>query len=123
MSENNTKNNACAGQIQISDDVISIIAATAAMEVDGIYAIVADNNGATEIFSKRTNSKGVKIFIEDGETDIEVDVCMNLGFKLYEVGMEVQKRIKLAIETMTGIVVSNVNVNVKSVAHEDSNII
>ena len=121
MSENKLKNRGPIGQIQIADEVISVIAATAAMEVEGIHSVIGDTNmSIAEIFTKKNLAKGVKILVENGRTNVDVDVCMALGSKLYDVATAAQKRVKMAIETMTGINVNVVNINVVSVINERS---
>lgn len=115
MSENKIS----FGQIQIADEVIAIIAGTAALEAEGVAAPVSDATSTfVEFFGKKSQSKGVKVFVEDGETSIDLDIIIQFGVKIHETAYEVQKKVKNAIETMTGLNVVAVNVNVSGVVME-----
>ena len=50
------------GQIQIADEVVAVIAATAAMEIEGVLnASSASGNALVEFFGKKSQTKGVKV--------------------------------------------------------------
>lgn len=116
---NNRENKPCFGQIQIADEVIAIIAGTAAQEVEGVAAPVSDATSTfVEFFGKRIQSKGVKVTVEEGETFIDLDMIIKFGVKIHETAFEVQKKVKSAIETMTGLNVVTVNVNVSGIVME-----
>ena len=60
------------GQIQIADEVIAIIAATAVQEVEGITTI--HDGGITNLFGKKNNqSKGVKVTVEGNEVTVNLN--------------------------------------------------
>jgi len=108
-----------SGQIQIADEVIAIIARTAATEVEGVYV---SGHSASEslgsLFGKNNLAKGVKVKIADGETEIEIEMSIKFGTQVLEAAENVQIKVKNAVETMTGLVVSTVNVSVSSVIVE-----
>lgn len=107
------KNGQNMGQIQIADDVLAIIAGTAALEVSGVYAshsVAARDVSAR--FAKRNFAKGVKINTTDGMVSTEIAIVIRFGYKVHEVSEEVQSRVKLALETMVGMKVKEVNVSV-----------
>ena len=54
MSENKTN-----GQIQIADEVVGVIATTAALEVEGVVA--GGGKGFVELFGKKGHTKCAKI--------------------------------------------------------------
>ena len=117
MSEENTCNSSC-GQIQIADEVLAIIAATAATEVEGVRTVSqATSESIVEFFGKKNQSKGVKVSF-DGDACVDIEIAMVYGTKINHTALEVQKRIKNAIETMTGIKISAVNVSVSAVVTE-----
>lgn len=107
------------GQIQIADEVIAIIAGTAASEVEGI---VLSGSGATEAFAgfwgKKNLAKGVKVKVEDNEAELEIEVAVKFGTMVRSAAEEVQTKVKNAVETMTGLTVSVVNVTVSAVVVE-----
>lgn len=107
------------GQIQIADEVIAVIAATAAMETEGILNTTnATGNAFIEFFGKKSQSKGVKVVAEDGEVSLDVDIVVLFGTKVQVAAEEVQKKVKSAVETMTGLKVTTINVNVTGIAKE-----
>lgn len=107
------------GQIQIADEVIAIIASTASLEVEGVEAAVgAPTSNFVELFGKKNQSKGVKVVVENGSANIELDIAVKFGVKIMDVGYEVQKKVKNAVETMTGLNVTNVNVNIAAISTE-----
>ena len=60
MSEENTCNSSC-GQIQIADEVLAIIAATAATEVEGVRTVSqATSESIVEFFGRKINQKALK---------------------------------------------------------------
>ena len=106
------------GQIQIADEVIAIIAGTAALEIDGVVAAPHFASDAMEILGRKNLSKGVKISVEDSVVTAELTILAKFGYKVQEVSEQVQSRVATAIETMTGLTVAEVNVNVSGVQLE-----
>ncbi len=103
------------GEVQIADEVVAIIAGLAATEVEGVASMAG--NITNEVISKlgmRNLSKGVKI--EVGDT-VRVALSLNLeyGYNIPETSEKVQQKVKHAIENMTGLQVSDVNVRIASV--------
>ena len=105
------------GQIHISNEVLAIISGTAALEVDGVVAShsVSDPSGR---FAKRNFSRGVKIAINEGKVSVDISVIVKFGFQIHRVSEEVQKRVITALETMVGMMVKEVNVNIVGVQFE-----
>lgn len=120
MAEFYEENEKSAGQIQIADEVIAIIAGTAASEVEGVEAApkIADGSFGG-IFSKKNNpSKGIKVSVEDGTAVIEAEIAVLYGVKITEAAKQVQEKIKSAVENMTGLSVMAVNVSVSAVINK-----
>ncbi|MGL4363218.1 MAG: Asp23/Gls24 family envelope stress response protein [Cellulosilyticaceae bacterium] len=99
------------GQIQIADDVVAVIAEIAALEVDGIESIGGKNDLVQTMRGKKA-AKGVKITVSEDEVFVELMCKLKYGTKLKEVGLNIQKKVKNSIETMTGLVVKTVDVHV-----------
>jgi uncharacterized alkaline shock family protein YloU len=105
------------GEVHIADEVVAIIAGLAATEVEGVANMAGNITG--ELVSKlgmKNLSKGVNV--EVGEDNVVVDLALNLdyGYSIPEVSVNVQDRVKSAIETMTGLTVSEVNVRIAGVS-------
>lgn len=104
------------GAIKIADEVVSVIAGLAASEVEGVTAM-SGGWGANlgEMLGKKNLSKGVKVEVEGEIVNIEVFVVVQFGFPIPRVASGVQQAVKQAVESMTGLNVSAVNVHVSGV--------
>lgn len=107
------------GTVQIADDVVAIIAGIAATEVEGVSSMAG---GLTkDLISKlgvKNLSKGVKVEVTEGEVSVEVSLNVAYGYNVPDVSTKVQEKVKSAIENMTGLTVSEVNVKIAGVAME-----
>ena len=107
------------GQIQISDEVIAIIAGTAAVETEGVSLLSsAAVNTVKGFFGKKNQSKGVKVTVEESNDLVEVEISVKFGINIKNACEEVQQKVKNAVETMTGLTVTGVNVIVSEVSVE-----
>ncbi len=105
------------GTVRIEPDVVGTIAGLAASEVPGVTGM--SGVSIVEMLRKSNLSKGVKVTVGEREAAVDVYVILDYGVKIPEVALRVQENVRNAIETMTGLVVVEVNVHVQSVAiHE-----
>lgn len=112
MSENKMH-----GQIQIADEVIGVIAVTAALEVEGVVA-GAHGKGIGEFFGKKGHTKCVKIVRDENDAVLDMEVIVKFGTKVQKIAAEVQEKVKSTVETMTGLQVAVVNVSITGVVKE-----
>ncbi len=112
-----TSDNANEG-IQIASEVISTIAGKAVSEVAGVAGMAGGfAGGISEVLSGKKNlSKGIKVEINDKEAKIDVNIIVEYGIRIPDVAFEIQNRVKKAVETMTGLKVTSVNVRVQGVS-------
>ncbi len=104
------------GKIIIVDEVIAIITALAAMEVDGVASMAG--NATRELISKlgiKSLSKGVTVEIMKDTVTVEASVNLKYGYNVKTVSEKVQERVKNAIENMTGLHVTDINVCVSGI--------
>lgn len=109
--------NSDLGEVQISDDVLAVISAMAAMEVDGVVAMAG--NITAEIVSRlgmKKLSKGVRIDVADNNVMIDLSIVLRMNENVLAISKKVQDKVKTTVENMTGMEVANVNVNISSVA-------
>lgn len=110
------KENEGYGTVRISDDVVAIIAGVAATEVEGVAGMSGGiTGGITEMLGMKNLSKGVKVEVGDEEAAIDIFIVVEYGSKIGEIGIKVQKNVKDSVETMTGLNVIEVNVNIQGV--------
>lgn len=112
MSENKMN-----GQIQIADEVVGVIAVTAALEVEGVVS-GSHGKGFTEFFGKKGHTKCVKVVKDENDAVVDMEIIVKFGTKVQKVATEVQERVKSTVETMTGLNVAVVNVSVSGVVKE-----
>lgn len=105
------------GQVQIADEVVAIIAALAATEVDGVEKMSGNiTNGIINKLGMKSLSKGVKVQVVEGKVLVDLTLELKYGVSLPKVCRNVQERVKSAIETMTGLTVEEVNVKISGIA-------
>ena len=104
------------GEVKIADEVVAIIAGLAATEVDGVSSMAG--NITNELVSKlgmKNLSKGIRVDVANGVVKVDVALIIAYGFAIPEVSLKVQEKVKTAIENMTGLEVSGVNIRIASV--------
>jgi uncharacterized alkaline shock family protein YloU len=69
----------------------------------------------TEMLGMKNLSKGIKVEVGEKEAAIDVFIIVEYGSKITEIASLVQQNIKDTVETMTGLNVIEVNVNVQGV--------
>ena len=105
------------GDIRIADEVISIVASLAAQEVPGVLSMSGGlTDGINRFLGKENASKGVRLKFEGKTVNANVYINVEYGSCIPEIALEVQEKVKEAIEAMTGYEVQFVDVNVEGVA-------
>lgn len=109
-----------ATNLNISEDVIGIIAGLAAAEVEGIAGMTLGFvDGINQILgSNKKYSKGVKIALDGKKVNIDLYVNVLYGMRIPDVAWAAQNAVKSAVENMTGLEVSAVNINVQGIIFE-----
>lgn len=105
------------GDIRIADEVICIVASLAAQEVPGVVSMSGGlTDGINRFLGKENASKGVHLKFEGKLVNASVYINVEYGACIPEIALEVQEKVKEAIEAMTGYEVQFVDVNVEGVA-------
>ncbi len=115
--DENLNNSVNMGIVKISDDVVSVIAGLAAAEIKGITGMNTGlTGGITQVLGGKKNlSKGVKVNVGEDSASIDISVGVEYGMKIPEVAKNVQDNVKKAVESMTGLSVSAVNIFVHNI--------
>ncbi len=104
------------GYIQIADDVVSSIAAIAITEVDGVSRLTG--NIPTELIAKlgkRNLAKSVRIAYDNDSVKVDASIQVKFGYNIVDVSKAVQEKVKSALDLMTGLKCSTVNVRVSGI--------
>lgn len=106
--------------IEISNDVIAVIAGVAVTEVQGVSSMAGGfAGGITEVLSGKKNlAKGIKVEKTENNTKIDVNIIVEYGSRIPDVAFEIQNRVKKSVEDMTGLKVEEVNVHIQGVNTE-----
>ena len=97
--------------------VVCGISAAAALEIEGVSGLTANlGSDIAELLGKKSLAKGVSVKTEDDKVVVTLSILMAYGHTIPEVGKAVQEAVKNAVESMTGLEVSAVNVNVAGIS-------
>lgn len=118
--ENEGMNVEIANNLTISEDVIGIIAGIAAAEVEGVSGMTLGFvDGINQILgNSKKYSKGVKIELDGNNVVINLYVIVKYGVRIPDVAFSIQNAVKSQVETMTGLNVQSVNINVQGVTFD-----
>lgn len=104
------------GTIRIADEVVAIIAGLAATEIKGVAGMSGGlAGGIAEMLGRKNLSRGVKVEVGEKEAAVDMFVIVEYGVRIPDVATHIQENVKRAIESMTGLNVVEVNVNVQGV--------
>ena len=114
------QSDASLGEVKIADEVVAIIAALAATEVEGVASMAG--NITNEVIGKlgiKNLSKGVKVDVLEGVVTVSLALNLKYDYSIMEVSAKVQEKVKNAVENMTGLEVADVNIKVAGVEMEN----
>ncbi len=104
------------GDVHVNDEVVAIIAGLAATEVDGVTSMYG--NITSDLISRlgaKNLSKGVRVTMVGDSIRVDLAINIAYGYEIPTVSQKVQEKVKDAIENMTGLTVSGVNVRIAEV--------
>ena len=108
------------GNVMISEDVISTIVANAVAEVEGVVGLsVKPGADMMELISKMAWGKSLKISIgEDDLVYVDCNLIIGYGQSVVNVAKAVQESVTAALESVAGVTVACVNVNVSGITRK-----
>ena len=116
MAENQINDEREFGSIKISNEVIATIAGIAATEVEGVAGkSMGFTGGITEMLGMKNLTNGVKVEIANRVAKIDISIVVEYGVDISTTARKVQENIKKSVETMTDLLVPEVNVNIQGV--------
>ncbi|WP_332697973.1 Asp23/Gls24 family envelope stress response protein [Halalkalibacter lacteus] len=112
------------GTVEISPEVIEVIAGIAASEVDGVATLRGNfATGVAEKLGRKNHGKGVKVELAEDGITVDVSVIITYGVAVPEVANLIQQNIKQALQTMTAIELQAINVHVVGVQFESAELV
>ena len=113
----NEKTIDCESSVKIANDVVAQIAAIAALEGEGVFAM--GNNITSELLGKagiKNILKNVRVEFINGKVMVAVAVTVDYGVSLPGISSAVQQKVKQAVESMTGLSVKGVTVKIAGIS-------
>lgn len=100
-------------KLKIADEVMETIAG---IETAKIPCVAAMSGGFTDglagILGKKNLGKGVRVETTENEVKVFITMTVEYGCKIHMVAREVQNAVRVSIQEMTGMNVTEVNINV-----------
>ena len=107
------------GNIHISEEVLAVIAAAAALEVEGVGGLAANlGSDLAELLGKKNLSRGIRLHVEEESVTIDVAILVKYGYTIPDVARAVQEGIAGSVEATSGLSVAAVNVIVGGVVFD-----
>lgn len=110
------------GQITVAENVVQKIAGKACREIAGVHAM---GTGGTRAFGSVREripgstgpnfAQGVGVEVGEKEAAIDLDIVVEYGTSIAELGRSIQRNVKQTVERMTGLRVVEVNIAVDDV--------
>lgn len=104
------------GTVKIADDVVAMIAALAATEVEGVAAM--SGNMTNELLSRvgvKNMAKGTRVEVLQKRVKVDLAITIEYGFNIPATCQRVQTKVKNAVENMTGLEVNDVNIRIAGI--------
>ncbi len=110
------------GDVKIADEVVATIANISTAKIKGVVQLKGGiASDIADFLGMKNNIKGVKVNGEDGTIDLNLSVVVAYGTKIPDMAKRIQVNVKEAIESMTELVVSSINVHVVGVKTKQDN--
>ena len=103
------------GTLRVTQNVIITITKNAALEVEGVSRIAVRSLDIMKLFSSKLDNSLINIEMLDGVAKISLSIVVLSGYNVMSVCEQIQEKVKSAVQSMTGVTVSKVNVSVVDV--------
>lgn len=105
------------GTINIADEVLAVVAASAALEVEGVTSLANNlSSDIAELMGRKVPSKGVRLAVVEGQVVIDLSVMIEYGYSIPDVAKKVQTVVMSAVTDTSGMQVSRVNIQVAGIS-------
>ena len=106
------------GTLQISTEVIAKIARCAALEIDGVAEVScgSQNKKLRNLLETSSIQTPVTVEMRDGTANITLHLMVRFGARIPSIAEKVQENVKNAVQNMTNVTVSRVNLVIAGLA-------
>lgn len=106
------------GNIHISEEVLAVIAAAAALEVEGVSSLASGGKDIGDLLGKKNPARGIRVQVEEERVQVELTILVKYGYTIMNVAKAVQDAVATNIESMSGLSVQAVDINVGGVSFD-----
>lgn len=105
------------GKIVIAEELLAMLAGYAAIECYGLVGMSSRKikDGISELLGRDNLSKGVEIKLDDDQLIVDLYIVVSYGTRIPQVAKNVMEKVQYTLEHITGLKVSQVNVNIQGV--------
>jgi uncharacterized alkaline shock family protein YloU len=106
------------GKIEVADQVIAVIAGSAAMDCYGLVGMASRKglkDGIAELLGRENLSRGVEVRREGELLHLDLYVIVSYGTRISEVAHNIQSKVKYVLDEVVGLKVDFVNIFVQGV--------
>ena len=106
------------GSLQISTEVMGKIARCAALEVAGVaeFSCGSQNRKVKDFLERANVQSPVTVEMRDGTAEITLHLVVAFGARIPSVAEKVQENVKTAVQNMTNVTVSRVDLVIAGLA-------
>jgi uncharacterized alkaline shock family protein YloU len=108
------------GTLKVSESVIATIVRLATLEIEGVDSLASSNASIKGLISKTNQTGAIRIKLVGDVVEISLRVIVKYGHKIVNVAEQIQNSVKSSVQTMTGVAVARVNVQIAGVVFEDT---
>ena len=106
------------GNIHISEEVLAVISAAAALEVEGVSSLASGGKDIGDLLGKKNPARGIRVQVEEEQVQVELTILVKYGYTIMDVAKAVQDAVTTNIESMSGLSVKAVDINVGGVSFD-----
>lgn len=107
------------GTLKVSESVIVTIVKNAALEIDGVHKIATKSLSIKSFLQSSSDPSDIKVSMLDGVCMISMSIIAKSGYNVVSVCEQIQEKVKAAVQSMTGVPVSKVDISVADVDFSD----
>lgn len=113
------------GKTSIADTVVSKIAGIATREVSGVYALGGGTSRVVGALRERipgastNHAQGVSVEVGEKQAAVDIDIVAEYGVAIADLATGIRRNVIAAVQRMTGLEVTEVNITVNDVHVED----
>lgn len=105
------------GVIKIHHNVIASIAYLATLEIEGVSRVCEDvKSSLGRLLGKKTQGGAIDARTEkNNEVTVTIPAIIKYGYKIPDVALKIQERVKAAVEEATDLTVKDIVIKIKGV--------